>query len=143
MTFPKPILIVEDDEVDAEAVRRVLQKARILNPIHSARDGVEALEMLIGAEDAIEPCIMLLDINMPRMNGFELLRKLRDDERTKGNIVFMLTTSSRSEDREMAMELQAAGYVLKDDLDSLVTAMSDYCRDRKLPQILHQDITEH
>ena len=132
-----PILLVEDDDIDIEAVRRALKKANVANPLFNARDGVEALEVLTGkggAQTPVQPCVMLLDINMPRMNGFQLLKEMRQDERLKKNIVFMLTTSSRNEDKTAAYELNAAGYILKKNLHSLADMLGDYCKINEFPE---------
>jgi len=124
------ILLVEDDAVDIEAVRRMLKKNNILNTIYEARDGVEALEMLrerhAGATP-LTPCVMLVDINMPRMNGLQLLEAVREDEALQHNVVFIITTSNREEDREKAKALRAAGYVTKDNLAQAAPAIAEYC----------------
>lgn len=124
------ILLVEDDEVDVEAVRRMLRKNNILNTVYEARDGVEALEMLTerhAGATPLQPCVMLVDINMPRMNGLQLLEAVRGDERLRDNIVFILTTSSREEDRAKARDLSAAGYVTKENLAQMAPMLAPYC----------------
>lgn len=131
-----PILLVEDDEIDIELVRRMLKKANVANPLHTARDGTEALEVLRGqnGRDKLpQPCLILLDINMPRMNGFELLEKMRGDADMKRNVVFMLTTSARDEDVMAAYDLQAAGYILKKDTEALAGILHEYCRINAFP----------
>lgn len=136
MTQDVPILLVEDDEIDIELVRRTLSKANVAGTLHTARDGVEALEVLSGqnGQDKLpQPCLMLLDINMPRMNGFELLEKMRGDADMKRNVVFMLTTSARDEDVTAAYDLNAAGYILKKDTQALAGILSEYCRINEFP----------
>lgn len=129
MSTTAPIFLVEDDEVDTEAVRRALKKADIGNPFISASDGVEALEILMGNHSIKieQPCIMLLDINMPRMNGLQLLEELRKDASLKRNVVFMLTTSALEDDKRAAYESQAAGYVLKENLREFADILANYC----------------
>lgn len=110
------VLIVDDDEIDVMAIRRAFTKRRIANPIHVAHDGIEALEILRGSNDQQRlerPYIILLDINMPRMNGLELLDALRADRNLKDSIVFVLTTSNDDRDRIEAFRYNIAGYILK------------------------------
>lgn len=133
----RTILLVEDDEIDSEAVRRALKKAEIDNPLRIAPDGVEALRILNHNGTMTQPCVMLVDINMPRMNGFELLRALRQNEATKQNVVFILTTSNREDDKKMAFDLQAAGYILKDDLGVMAELIQRYCRINRFPTAAH------
>lgn len=126
------ILLVEDNEVDAEAVERAFKKANLSNPLHNASDGVEALQMLKGQNGKMklpQPCILLLDINMPRMDGIELLKQLREseDESLQQSVVFMLTTSNRSGDRVLAYERNIAGYCLKENLNEFIKMLASYC----------------
>jgi len=109
------LLLVEDDQVDAEAIQRAFRQERIANPFVVVRDGVEALAALRG-ESAVavpHPRVVLLDINMPRMNGLEFLRALRDDPVLCQTTVFVLTTSDREEDKVAAYNHHVAGYILK------------------------------
>tara|TARA_B110000858_G_scaffold193601_1_gene246476 strand:+ start:30198 stop:30653 length:456 start_codon:yes stop_codon:yes gene_type:complete len=113
---PTHILLVEDDEVDAESMARALRKLNITNPLIHARNGIEALNFLRGTDghDSIKsPYLVLLDINMPKMNGLEFLEELRKDERHKNAIVFVLTTSEAERDKEQAYRHHIAGYLLK------------------------------
>lgn len=115
------ILLVEDDQIDAKAFLRALAKRRIGNPITIARDGVEAWELLKGTRDGKpfpRPNLIITDINMPRMNGIELLGKIRGDASLCDLIVFVLTTSNADEDRMEAYQLNVAGYMLKSDIDN-------------------------
>jgi CheY-like chemotaxis protein len=137
MSLATPILLVEDDEVDVEIVRRMLKKADVKNPLYLARDGVEALEML-GNESAKrrfpqQPCLILLDINMPRMNGFEFLAELKKRDVIKRNVVFMLTTSPRSKDKDMSYDLHAAGYMLKNDMAEIGALLHSYMAVNRFP----------
>lgn len=123
------ILLLEDDAVDAEVVQRVLKKRNMANPLYRATCGVDALEILRGEnqkQKIPKPYIMLVDINMPRMNGFEFLKEVRNDENLKKSVAFILTTSARDVDVSTAYELSAAGYFLKDNIDKLVDMFGFY-----------------
>ncbi len=128
-SLPQPvnILLVEDDEVDAELVARVLRREKISNPFFTATDGVEALNLLKGQTAPQQPCLVLLDINMPRMDGFQLLDAMKNDETMKNNVVFMLTTSGRDEDKRRAEKMDAKGYILKENTGALVDILRRYC----------------
>lgn len=103
MSNPIPsILLVEDDEVDIEVIRRLFEKRRIANQLYVAHDGASALQMLRGEEayDPVRrPYVILLDLNMPRMNGLDFLDQLRRDADLKDSVVFVLTTSNSDRDR--------------------------------------------
>lgn len=112
------ILLVEDDEVDVMNVRRAFQQNQIINPLYIARDGIEALEMLRGSRDLapVIPCdrrIILLDINMPKMNGIEFLEEVRTDPALRLTPIVVLTTSDHTKDRVEAYKFNIAGYMLK------------------------------
>ena len=111
------ILLVEDDSVDVMNVQRAFVKNNITNPLHIAFNGVEALNMLRGSNGKPKlnpsPRIILLDINMPKMNGLEFLRELRNDEDLKSVSVFVMTTSNDDQDKIEAYNLNVAGYILK------------------------------
>lgn len=111
------ILLVDDDDVDAMGVIRALKKLRISNPVVRARDGVEALELLRHPTAIERPYIVLLDINMPRMNGLEMLAQLRRDPVLVRAVVFVLTTSAEEEDKLGAYEKNVAGYIVKNHID--------------------------
>jgi CheY-like chemotaxis protein len=121
------ILLVEDDEVDVMNVQRAFKKNNILNPLHVAGNGLEALAMLRG--DGVAPIIptpkiILLDLNIPRMNGIEFLQELRSDEALKSISVFVLTTSNDDRDKVAAYKLNVAGYILKPvELNSFIEAV--------------------
>ncbi|WP_367771031.1 response regulator [Flavobacterium sp. WC2421] len=106
------ILLVEDDEVDVMNVKRAFLKNNIKNPLFIAGNGVEALEML---ENTIVPLprIIILDINMPKMNGIEFLKIVRETEKLKNISVFVMTTSNEDSDKIKAYDLNVAGYILK------------------------------
>lgn len=111
------ILLVEDDEVDVMNVRRAFKKNHITNPLYIATNGLEALAMLRGNGEAPEvpPSrrLILLDLNMPRMNGIEFLRELRADPELKQIPAIVLTTSNEERDKVEAYNLNVAGYILK------------------------------
>lgn len=114
--MPINILLVEDDDVAAEAVSRNLKKLSIDYPIIHANDGLEALEILLNkhSEKIItKPFLVLLDLNMPRMNGFEFLNTIRSDDKLKESVVFVLTTSDDDKDRSRAYHECIAGYMVK------------------------------
>src|SRR5690606_23966673 len=112
------ILLVEDDEVDVRALRWAFEKLRIANPLTVASDGVEALEIL---KTFPRPYLIITDINMPRMNGIELLRHIRASEELRDSIVFVLTTSNDEQDKIDAYNLNVAGYMLKSDMGTSFT----------------------
>ena len=107
------ILLVEDDEIDVKALKWAFDKLKIANPLVVARDGVEAWEVL---QTMSRPYLIITDINMPRMNGIELLRKIRQSEQFRDSIVFALTTSNDEQDKIDAYHLNVAGYMLKTDM---------------------------
>lgn len=107
------ILLVEDDQVDVMNIRRAFEKNRITNPLWVARDGVEALEMLEEGKVPVRHLLVLLDLNMPRMSGIELLSEIRERESLRHLPVVVLTTSDDERDRIDAYNLNVAGYILK------------------------------
>jgi CheY-like chemotaxis protein len=107
------ILLVDDDEVDVMNVQRAFQKNRLTNPIHVAANGLEALEKLRDGSIATPRRLVLLDLNMPKMNGIEFLRALRADADLQGTSVVVLTTSNEERDKVEAYRLNVAGYLLK------------------------------
>lgn len=134
------VLLVEDDSVDQMAVQRAFQKAKIGNPILVAKDGIEALEMLRGEKGrarVTSPCLILLDLQMPRMNGIEFLTEIRKDPALRPLIVFVLTTSKDEEDRVNAYKFNVAGYIVKSDAGNgflnLVTMLEHYWKIVELP----------
>ena len=107
------ILLVEDDQVDVMNVKRAFEKNRITNPLYVAADGVEALQMLRDGVVPLDRRIVLLDLNMPKMNGIEFLRQLRADPSLQYTPVVVLTTSNDERDKIDAYNLNVAGYLLK------------------------------
>lgn len=112
MIQQRPILLVEDDRVDAMTVRRALQEIHVTNPVTHLNNGEEALAHLRtpGVE---RPGLILLDLNMPRMNGIEFLREAKNDPALKMIPVIVLTTSQEEQDRVASFEHSVAGYMLK------------------------------
>lgn len=110
----KPIiLLIEDDELDIISVQRSLKKIDRHYILQTAYNGIEALRLLKEATISTIPDVILLDINMPKMNGIEFLKILRSDATFKDLKVFIMTTSSEGSDRGMAEELGISGYILK------------------------------
>jgi len=108
------ILLVDDDAVDVMNVRRAFARNRASSTrLYVAGDGIEALAMLRGDTVPTERRLVLLDINMPRMNGLELLRAMRADPALQPTPVVILTTSGDDRDRVEAYRLNVAGYMLK------------------------------
>lgn len=108
----KPILLVEDDRVDAVAVIRALREANVENQIEHVENGEEALNYLHDSTSR-KPCILLLDLNMPIINGIEFLEALRNDERLRRIPVVILTTSDDPEDKLRSFDLGIAGSLVQ------------------------------
>jgi CheY-like chemotaxis protein len=126
----KIILLVEDNPDDVKLTLRALKKSNILNEVIVAQDGVEALNYLFGTgkyegrDTRIMPQMILLDLKMPRMDGLEVLHRIREDERTKILPVVILTTSSEDKDRVESYKLGANSYVRKPvDFNQFVEAV--------------------
>ena len=125
----RPILLVEDSADDVELTTLALTEAKITNPVVVAWNGVEALDYLLGTgahagRDAAEqPVVVLLDIKLPLLSGIDVLRRMREDERTRRTPVVMLTSSKEQGDVAQTYELGANSYVRKPvDFESFVTA---------------------
>ena len=108
----KPILLVEDDTVDAMTVKRALNDLHVTNTLVHVTDGEQALEYLQDSANA-EPCVILLDLNMPKMNGVEFLKIAKADDKMKCIPVVVLTTSKADQDRFECFNCSAAGYIVK------------------------------
>ena len=139
MTEPRVtnILLVDDDVVDVMNVKRAFERGHITNPVWTASDGIEGLAMLRGTQLPAERRVILLDVNMPRMNGLEMLTELRADPALSMTPVVMLTTSNDDRDRIEAYRLNVAGYLLKPvtfvAFVELMTAMNQYWNLVELP----------
>jgi CheY-like chemotaxis protein len=107
------ILLVEDDDVDVMNVKRAFDKNHITNPLFVAGNGLEALDKLRSGEVPQGRRIVLLDLNMPKMNGIEFLRELRNDPALAPTPVVVLTTSNNDRDKIDAYNLNVAGYLVK------------------------------
>jgi len=131
------ILLVEDDEVDVMNVQRAFQKNHITNPLFVASNGLEALERLRGNVIPRDRRIVLLDLNMPKMNGIEFLQELRRDAELRMTPVVVLTTSNDERDRIEAYNLNVAGYLLKpvtfSNFCEVMTALNKYWALVELP----------
>lgn len=134
------ILLIEDDDVDAEAVERAFARAKIANRIRRARDGLEGLQMLRGTdgkERIPRPYVILLDLKMPRMNGLAFLDALRVSDDLHDSVVFVLTTSDADQDIAAAYEKCIAGYVVKsrvgESFADLIGMLDYYWRVVQLP----------
>jgi len=112
MKTDRPILLVEDDEVDQMTVKRALKELHVANRLDITGNGEEALAFLRDPQNE-EPGIILLDLNMPRMNGVEFLRHAKQDPDLRRIPVVVLTTSKDEQDRVDSFDLGVAGYMLK------------------------------
>ncbi len=112
MKNSKPILLVEDDEVDAMTVKRALKDLKVANPLDHTLNGEEALEHL-KKNDNKKPCVILLDLNMPKMTGIEFLKIVKANDKLKKIPVIVLTTSQETQDKVDTFGLSVAGYIVK------------------------------
>jgi CheY-like chemotaxis protein len=128
-SHPFSILLIDDDDVAAEAVVRGLRKHEFLCPMVLAEDGHVALQILRSQHPVrrIEkPYLALLDLNMPRMNGFEFLHALRADEALRATPVFVLSTSGSDVDRARAYDENIAGYMVKAKLGPQLRGLAHF-----------------
>ncbi|RLC50854.1 MAG: response regulator [Candidatus Cloacimonadota bacterium] len=107
-----PILIVDDDKVDTMTIKRALKELNVRNPLAFAGNGEEALAYLRDKNNR-KPCIVLLDLNMPKMNGIEFLKIVKNDEYLKRIPVVVLTTSQEEQDKLESFNFGVAGYMVK------------------------------
>ena len=123
------ILLVEDNDLDAEKLQRILDRLGDKRVLTRARDGIEALEILRDAKRRPDPpFVIILDLNMPRMNGQEFLDELRADATLKGLPVVVLTTSDRRADIERAYSNQVSGYLTKPlELEDTAAMLQSIC----------------
>lgn len=126
------ILIVDDDEIDRENIQRAFSKVFIKSNLHFAVDGHEALGMLTGENGykklEKQPHLILLDINMPRMNGFELIEQIRGANPKQLPQIYILSTSDNDQDITKAYEYNISGYLLKPfDTQSINLLITSLC----------------
>jgi two-component system, response regulator len=128
MDIKRMILLVEDDDADAELASRAFQRAEIKNPLVRARDGLEALDYLFArgkyaARDSYDlPLFALLDLNIPKISGLEVLKAIRADERTMHLPIIVLSSSGEERDRLGAYKRFANSYIIKPlDYDQFVS----------------------
>jgi len=112
MRSSKPILLLEDDTVDAMTVKRALKDLKVTNQLVRTGNGEEAL-VYLKDENNTKPCVILLDLNMPKMNGIEFLRVIKTDESLKRIPAIVLTTSKDDQDRIQTYQLSVAGFIVK------------------------------
>lgn len=112
MQNSKPILLIEDDDVDVMTVKRAIRDLKVTNQLVSIGDGEEAIEYL-RTESTTKPCIILLDLNMPKMDGAEFLKIVKADKALKKIPIVILTTSNSDRDVIESFERGAAGYMVK------------------------------
>ncbi|MBN2137741.1 MAG: response regulator [Sedimentisphaerales bacterium] len=112
MQSAKPILLAEDDDIDAMTVKRALKELNVANQLVRKCDGEQALEYLREHEGP-KPCLILLDLNMPKMNGLEFLEAIKADEKFRAIPVIALTTSGEQSDIIASFRLGVAGYMVK------------------------------
>ena len=136
MQSSKPILLVEDDTVDVMTVKRALKDLQIPSELVPAGDGEEALAYLRDDRNA-KPCVILLDLNMPKMNGTEFMRIAKADEALRKIPIIVLTTSNSDQDISRSFELGAAGYMVKSvdykKFMELIKTIAQYWTLSKLP----------
>jgi CheY-like chemotaxis protein len=108
----KPILLVEDDSVDVMTILRALKEIHVVNPVVNMEHGEAALDHLRDPANE-RPCIILLDLNMPIMNGIEFLQQAKQDAMLRSIPVVVLTTSEEQQDKVRSFDLGVAGYMAK------------------------------
>jgi CheY-like chemotaxis protein len=134
-----PILLVEDDLLDIVTLKRGLKDIHANNPLHVRSNGEDALEFLRDPSSPI-PALILLDLNMPRMNGLEFLKILKSDSDWCKIPVVILTTSQEEQDRLTSFELSAAGYIVKPleypDFVKKLHVLYQYWRLSEIPDLI-------
>jgi CheY-like chemotaxis protein len=136
MRNTKPILLVEDDKVDIMTIKRALKDLNIKNQLVSVANGEEALEYLQSKGNK-KPSIILLDLNMPKMNGIEFLTIIKADEVLKKIPIVVLTTSSQQQDIIECFKFSVAGYIVKSvdysEFTETINILNQYWTLSKLP----------
>ncbi len=134
------VLLVEDDDIDAEGMERAFKKLKISNPLVRARDGQEALDLLRANDnELVGKVVVLLDLNMPRMNGLEFLEIVRSDQALTKLPVFVITSSENQFDIDSAYKSHVSGYIVKPidrgQLSSLLEKLDAYWAIIKIPEL--------
>lgn len=131
------LLVIEDDEVDAENVIRTVKKNQLPFQVHTESNGMTGLEYLRASvlDEDVPKLVVLLDINMPGMNGHEFLQEIRKDEKLHRLIVFVLTTSAHERDKSLAYDQNVAGYFTKANVKDVLTAISKYSECVQFPPL--------
>jgi CheY-like chemotaxis protein len=136
MKTKQPILLVEDDSVDVMTLKRAFHEVGIPNPLHVVSNGEEALDFLRNGENK-KPCLIFLDLNMPKMNGVEFLAVAKHDERLRIIPVVVLTTSKGDDDKRRCFELGVAGYMVKsvrfEEFTQLIRTIDTYWTASEFP----------
>ncbi|HMR66370.1 MAG TPA: response regulator [Anaerolineae bacterium] len=134
------ILLIEDDDVEAEAVQRAFKQRHMLNALTIVPDGLEAFKVLRGEEGRRRlphPYVILLDLNLPRMGGLEFLQAVRRDPQLRTSTIFVFTTSNRNEDKTAAYNELVAGYLVKSkagpNFENLIGLLDFYHRLAEFP----------
>jgi CheY-like chemotaxis protein len=130
------VMVVEDDAIDIEIVEREISRRKLRINMHSERNATEALGTLRSRKfDAVqrENLVVLLDINMPGMNGHQFLDELRDDDLLRRTIVFVLTTSDHVTDKAKAYDRNVAGYFIKSNIEGLFDTIVEYVENVEFP----------
>jgi len=112
MRNSRPIMLIEDDRVDVMTVKRALKDLNVTNPLIHTLNGEEALEYLRNDSNQ-KPCVILLDLNMPKMSGLEFLKIIKNEDKLKKVPVVVLTTSKNEQDVIESFQLGVAGYIVK------------------------------
>jgi CheY-like chemotaxis protein len=136
------ILIIDDDDGDVLALQRAFKNLRIDHSLDRAMDGLEALQKLRGENNfqkITPPYLLIIDLNLPRLKGIDLIKQIRADKELNHAIIFVLTTSKREEDKIAAYDLNVAGYIVKetagdDNFLALVNLVDAYCKTVDLPK---------
>lgn len=134
------VLVVEDNPNDVAIVKRAMRKSDVKSELYFARDGAEALDFLYQQgdfEDAPRPDLILLDLNLPKIKGLEVLAKIKADEHLRRLPVIVLTISEREEDMVKAYDSGAASYMTKPvdskDFERLIQTVQDYWQIARVP----------
>lgn len=135
---PPEVLLIDDDDVDAISVKRAFKKQNIENPLTRKCNGIEGLTYL-RERDSNSGIIVLLDLHMPLMNGFEFLQALRSDEQLQETLVVVMSTSTNEDDINKAYACNAAGYICKDnvgkDFENVTRLIKNYGTVREILEV--------